>query len=206
MHCCTSRALGNKQSAAPQAVYLYSKTDSSWRGRTTFSSIASNQRCPARGVGGVKDGSLSNELNHTLSLCKNKVRKCLQEDLFVEPPPDDHGTVGVSSGGVASFPKCLHLAVALLSKQRNHTLIAKNRDALFSMGFLLNIEDMKMLKQTLTTGKYEMVATLDAWLILSWSSILRQKQNTVTHRAPEHVVEISGDTGLILKHYVVFLH
>lgn len=131
----------------------------------------------------------------------------MQEDLFVEPPPDDHRTVGVSSGGVASFPKCLQLGVALLSKQRHHTLIAKNKDTLFSMGFLLNVVDMEMLKQTLTTGKYEMVATLDAWLILSWSSILWQKQNTVTHRALEHVVEIPGHTGLILKqHYAVFLH
>lgn len=31
-------------------------------------------------------------------------------------------------------------------------------------------------KPTLITGKYEMVATLEAWLILSWSSILWHKQ------------------------------
>lgn len=32
------------------------------------------------------------------------------------------------------------------------------------------------VKLTLITGKYEMVATLEAWLILSWSSILWHKQ------------------------------
>lgn len=32
------------------------------------------------------------------------------------------------------------------------------------------------VKPTLITGKYEMVATLEAWLILSWSSILWHKK------------------------------
>lgn len=31
------------------------------------------------------------------------------------------------------------------------------------------------VKPTLITGKYEIVATLEAWLILSWSSILWHK-------------------------------
>lgn len=39
----------SRQSVRLQAVYLYSKTGSSWRGRTTFSSTASDQSCPAEG-------------------------------------------------------------------------------------------------------------------------------------------------------------
>lgn len=58
-------------------------------------------------------------------------------DLFVEPPPDDHRTVGVSSGGVASFPKCLQLGVALLSKQRHHTLTAKEHGRIVQYGLLI---------------------------------------------------------------------
>lgn len=75
MQCGTFRAHERvlfRQSVGLQAVHLYSKKDSSWRGQTTFSSKASNQSYPAEGR---LIRCLLNSVLHS-STCNDEVINC----------------------------------------------------------------------------------------------------------------------------------
>lgn len=175
MHCGTIRAHG-RQSAGLKAVYLCSKTGSSWRGQTTASSIASNRSCPAGG-GGFRRFHFTQAYASLHVIKENSSCAMFENYFFVEPSSDDHRTVRVSFGSMTSFPKRLHLSIAFLLHRGNCTS-ACNNGVTISLLYSVHIWRQAShgnIKQTLMTGKYEMVATLDAWLILSWSSILQRK-------------------------------
>lgn len=104
-------------------VYLYSNTDSSWRGQTTFSSIASNQSCPA-GETYIRFMLKQLHVYMNLWIVKHTIETCF----FVEPSSDDHRAVGISPGRLTSFPKSLHPSITfLLAKDDNNTYACTHR-------------------------------------------------------------------------------
>lgn len=100
------------------AVYLCSKTDSSWRGQTTSVSTVLNQSYPAGGESNKRNVFHQCRQTHSCGILNSQSRPCLLTNFFVEPSSDHHGTIGVPFGSLTSFPKCLHFSTTFLLQSK----------------------------------------------------------------------------------------